>query len=156
MKRIPAVLGLVFLVFGLTGCVISIGSRVQAPPPTPPPVPPPPPVVVTDPGQAATVAEIDAAAQLSMDSARAQALGQLAERPALGPPVLVHLVNVSYRVLSFESSKVQVLSKVIARSDFCDPVRNAIVSQLSLLSLDSNRQQLLNQINARLTEPKPQ
>jgi hypothetical protein len=154
MRRILSVLGLVLLISGLVGCVISIGSRVQAPPPAP--APPPPPVVVTDPGQAATIAEIDAAAQLNMDTAKAQALGQLAERPALGPPVLVHLVNVTYRTLSFENSKVQMLSKVIARPDFCDPVRNAIVSQLNLLSFDSNRQHLLNQINTRLAAPKPQ
>lgn len=155
MKQMLSLLGMIALTAGLTGCVVSIGSRVQPPPPAPAP-PLPPPVVVADPGQAATLAEIDAAAQLNLDSAKAQALGQIAERPALSPPVLVHLVNVSYRAISLESSKVQVLNQVIARPDFCDPVRNAIVSQLTLLSLDSNRQYMLHQINARLTAPRPQ
>jgi hypothetical protein len=64
-------------------------------------------------------------------------------------------VNVTYRALSFENNKVQVLSKVIARPDFCDPVRSALVSQLNLLTFDSNRQMLLNQINERLAAPRP-
>jgi hypothetical protein len=153
MKRIPALLGLLVLATGLVGCVVSIGSRVQ---PTPPAPVPAPPVVVADPGQAATVAEIDAAAQLNLDSAKAQTLGQIAERPALSPPVLVHLVNVTYRAVNLETSKVHVLTKVIARPDFSDPVRNAIVTQLNLLNLDANRQNLLNQVNTRLTAPKPQ
>lgn len=155
MKQTASLFGMILLAAGLTGCVVSIGSRVQPPPPAPAPAPPPP-VVVADPGQAATVAEIDAAARLSMDPAKTQALAQLAERPALSPPVLVHLVNVTYRALSFENNKVHVLSKVIDRPDFCDPVRGAIVSQLNLLNFDSNRQLMLNKINARLTAPKPQ
>ncbi|MDP2323717.1 MAG: hypothetical protein Q8N51_06775 [Gammaproteobacteria bacterium] len=64
-------LGLVTLMLN-TGCVVSIGGRSHAHvPPTPPPAAPP--VVVTNPTDAATVAEIDAAAQLNMDSARTQA-----------------------------------------------------------------------------------
>lgn len=132
-----------------TGCVVSIGGRSHAPvPPAPPPAPPP--VVVTNPADAATVAEIDAAAQLNMDSARTQALSQIAGRPSLGVPVQVHLINVTYRCLNFESSKMQVLQQIIARPDFSDGTRHAIVSQLNSLSFDSNRQAILGQINSRL------
>ena len=144
------VLGLFATSLALCGCVVSIGGRNHPSPPSPPP----PPVVITDPGQAATVAEIDAAAQLNMDSARSETLAQIAQRPALSPPVQVHLVNVAYHCLSFENSKVHVLSRVIARPDFCDGARQAIVTQLNTLGFDSNRQSLLKQINSRMS-PQP-
>jgi hypothetical protein len=151
MKRKLFSLALLAAATSLVGCVISIGGRTQTAPPEPVP---PPPVVVTDPEQAATVAEIEAASRFSMDSARAQTLAQIAERPALSPTVQVHLVNTAYRCLSFDSSKVQVLEKLIARTDFPDATRHAIVSQLHRLSFESSKQQLLNQINQRMTPAK--
>lgn len=149
MKRTLLSLALIAMASSFVGCVISIGGRTQTSPPEPVP---PPPVVVTDPEQAATVAEIDAASRLNLDSARAQTLSQLAERPALSTTVQVHLINTAYRCLSFESSKVQVLEKMIARPDFSDATRHAIVSQLNRLSFESNKQELLNRINQRLTQ----
>ncbi len=151
MKRTFLSLGLLTLAATLMGCVVSIGGRSQTSPPPPAPMPPPP-IVVGDPSQAATVGEIDAAAQLNFDSTRTQVLSQLAERPGLTPPVQVHLVNTAYRSLSFESSKVQVLQKMIARPDFCDPARHAIVSQLGRLTHESSKQDLLNRINERLKQ----
>lgn len=146
IQRIVLQLALLATVLGLTGCVVSVGSRVQTPPPAPPPV------VVGDPGQAATIAEIDAAAHLSMDSSRTQTLGQIAERPNLAPPVQVHLINTTYRCLNFDSSKVHVLQKMIARPDFCDATRHAIVSQLGRLGFESSKHDLLNRINQRLAQ----
>lgn len=141
--------GLLVCAIGLSGCVVSVGSRVQAPPSPPPP----PTIVVSDPGQAATIAEIDAAAHFNMDSSRTQALGQIAERPNLAPPVQVHLINTTYRCLQFDSSKVAILQKIIARPDFCDATRHAIVTQLGRLGFESSKQALLNQINQRLAQP---
>lgn len=145
-------LALVSSIVGLSGCVVSVGSRVQAPPSPPPP----PPIVVSDPGQAATIAEIDAAAQFNMDSSRTQALGQIAERPNLAPPVQVHLINTTYRCLQFDSSKVAILQKMIARPDFCDATRHAIVTQLGRLGFESSKQDLLNRINQRLAQSATQ
>lgn len=143
-------LGLIVATLAFSGCVVSVGSRVGSTPP--PPVVLPPTVVVSDPGQAATIAEIDAAAQLNVDSSRTRTLGQIAERPNLAPPVQVHLINTTYRCLSFESSKVQILQKLIARPDFCDATRHAIVSQLGQLGFESNKQDLLNRINQRMAQ----
>jgi len=139
-------LGLVATVVTLTGCVVAIGSSrgVPARPPAPPAV------VVTDSGEAATIAEIDAAAHLNVDDDRAHALAQIAERGTLAVPVQVHLVNTAYRSLNLADNKTQVLSKIIARPDFNDATRHAIVSQLNRLSFDNNRQQILQQINERL------
>jgi len=135
--------GLLFITVALTGCVVAIGSGSRGPEQ-------PPAVVVTDSADAATIAEIDAAAHLSMDNAKTSALTQIAERGAMAVPVQIHLVNVTYRSLSFDGNKTHVLSKIVARPDFCDATRHAIVSQLNKLSFDSNQQHILHLINERL------
>ena len=55
---------------------------------------------------AATIAEIDAAARLSFDDPKKESLGRVAQRTTLAPAVQVHLVNVLYRSLAFDDSKV--------------------------------------------------
>lgn len=149
LGRALNLLGLLLTGLLLSGCVVAIGSGRHENPPPPSPVPT---VVVTDSADAATIAEIDAARQLNFDNARAQALGQIAERKVLSVPVQVHLINVTYRSLAFENNKVPILSKLIARPDFCDATRQAIVSQLNRLSFDNNRQKLLSEINERLKQ----
>lgn len=152
-RRICSGLGLAGISLGLTGCVISIGSHRVPPPPF---QPAPAAVVVTDAAEAATLAEINAAAQLNMESSRAQSLTQLASRPGLSVPLQVHLVNTTYRNMNMESSKVALLSVLIDRPDFGDATRQAIVSQLQSLNMDSSRQNILQQINRRLqAKPKP-
>ena len=146
--RAMNLLGLLAMGLGLSGCVVAIGGKHESSPPPPPA----PTVVVTDSADAATVAEIDAAWQLGFDNARAHALTQIAERNALSVPVQVHLINVTYRSIDFENSKVHILSRIIARPDFCDATRQAIVSQLSKLSFDNHRQRLLSEINERLKQ----
>lgn len=148
LKRVLGLVTFLGLGFVLTGCVIAIGTGKET-------TPAPPAVVVTDSADAATIAEIDAAARLSMDSAKTSALTQIAERGPLAAPVQVHLVNVAYRSLSFDSNKTHVLSRIVARPDFCDATRHAIVSQLNKLSFDSNRQHILHLINERLKATPP-
>lgn len=97
------------------------------------------------------MAEIDAAARLSFESARKDALIQLAQRPALSPAVQVHLINITYRALSFDNNKVELLRAVIANPAFCDAARQAIVTQLDHISFDSNRQEILRRLNQRVT-----
>ncbi len=103
------------------------------------------------PAEAATLAEIDAAARLSFENAKLEALQNIAVRPNLSPVVQVHLVNVGYRALAFENNKVALLRKLISSPDFSDPARQAIVTQLSNLSHDSNRQMILRELNSRVT-----
>jgi hypothetical protein len=144
-----------FLVLGLaaasSGCInLSFGSRKA------PSTPPPPPQIVSpspalNPADAATIAEIDAAARLHFDSSRQEALAHIAERPALSPVAQVHLVNVAYRCLAFENAKLAVLRQVIANPAFCDTTRQAIVTQLNHLSFDANKQTILRELNQRMT-----
>ena len=145
-------IGLLLIGLGLSGCVVAIGGKHES---SPQPPPPPPAVVVTDSTDAATMAEIDAARRLDFDNARTEALSHIAERKALAVPVQVHLINVTYRNLDFENNKVLLLGKMIARPDFCDATRHAVVSQLNKLSFDNNRQALLQQINERLKASEP-
>ena len=131
----------------LTGCInLSFGSRR-------PPAQPPAPIVVPahplTPDEAATIAEIDAAARLNFDNARKHSLSQIAQRPNLSPAVQVHLVNAAYRSISFENAKVELLHTVIANPAFSDAARQAIVTQLNRLSFDSHKQAILRQLNDR-------
>ena len=147
IRRMLLGFGLFSIIIALTGCVVAIGSSRGTPPSSPPAV------VVTDSADAATITEIDAAAKLNMDNDRTHALSQIAERGSLAVPVQVHLVNTAYRSLSFDNNKTHVLTKIIARPDFSDATRHAVVSQLNKLSFDNNRQHILQQINERLKTP---
>lgn len=140
--------GLMIVSLALTGCIIAIGTGKETTVT--------PPIIVTDSADAASIAEINAAAKLNMDSDRTHVLGQIAERPGLTASVQVHLVNVVYRDLDMDNNRTLVLTKIIARSDFSDATRHAIVSQLSKLSFDSDRQIILQQINERLKKPAAQ
>lgn len=132
-----------------TGCVVSVGShRPHQPPPAPTPVVVPTPP--SNPAEAATLAEIDAAARLSFDSSRLDSLSAIARRPDLPAAAQVHLVHVAYRCLSFEHSKVSLLSQIIGNPSFSDYTRHAIVAQLGGLSHDSSRQSILKQLDDRL------
>src|SRR5262245_38961768 len=142
MKNLFRVAPLLLLPLLLSACVVSIGGKATLPPAQSPPpysAPPPPPIGLP-PAEAATDAEIDAAARLSHDSAKLEAFNQIARRTNPSPAIQVHLVNVAYRSLSFDNNKVQLLQTVIANPDFSDAARQAIVSQLDHLSFDSNKQ----------------
>jgi hypothetical protein len=95
------------------------------------------------------MAEIDAAAKLSFDNARKDSLTQIAQRANLTPFVQVHLVNVTYRCLSFENAKVELFHTLIANPGFSDAARQAIVTQLNRLSFDAHKQAILRQLNER-------
>lgn len=141
LKRVLGFFTLLGLGMVLTGCVVAIGTGKENSSPA---------VVVADSADAATLAEIDAAARLNMDGGRTAALLQIAERGVLAKSVQVHLVNTAYRRLTMDGSKLQLLGRVIAHPDFGDAARHAIVSQLHKLSFDSSRQQILQQISERL------
>ncbi|MGD0538993.1 MAG: hypothetical protein ABSC03_15265 [Verrucomicrobiota bacterium] len=155
MKRTAAILCHLFFAAALglsLGCVdISIGSHRSAPPPPPVPAPMPPPVTNAD--DAATVAEVDAASRLSFDAGRLETLCAIAQRPGLSPAVQVHLINVGYRCLNFDSSKQVLLQKIIANPAFGSAARQAVVSQLNCLAFDSTRQAILHEVNQRQSAP---
>jgi hypothetical protein len=150
--KIYAPLAMAALLAITSGCIsLSFGGRRPPAEIVPPPAQYVAPSQPLTPAEAATISEIDAASRLGFDSARQQALLQVAERSALTPVLQVHLVNVGYRCLKFESAKVALLRKVIAHPAFSDAARQAIVTQLNHLSFDSNRQHILHELNQRVT-----
>jgi hypothetical protein len=106
-------------------------------------------VVASDPGDQAAMAEINAAAGLSMDNARRDALLAIAQRPGLSPASQVHLANTTYKRLDFDASKVMVLQGLIKNPGFCPPTKQTIMNQLGKLAFDRDRQAILAAVGAR-------
>jgi hypothetical protein len=144
IQRLVFTITLTTITIALSGCVVSVGSRVGTA------TPQSPPVIVGDASQAATIAEIDAAGHLNMDNSRTHSLSQISERANLSQPVQIHLVNTAYQRLSFDNNRVHVLLKVIERPDFSDATRHAIVTQLGKIQMQSNRTTILEKINQRM------
>ena len=142
MKTLILTLTLAGLLAGTTGCVVAIGaSKSESQPP---------PQVLTS-SEAATIAEIDAASKLSFDAAKLTALIQITRLSDLSPAVQLRLVEAAYKRLSFADSKVALLREIIISPNFCDATRQAIVTQLQMLPFDANKQEVLNELNRKVT-----
>ena len=130
----------------LAGCVgVSIGNKSSKDaPPGPAMV-----VVVSEPGDQATLAEINAAAGLNFENARADALRTIAQRPSLTPPCQVQLANQTFKKLDFDNDKVGVLVALIHNPAFSPPAKQTIMAQLSKLGFDKDRQTVLQAVNER-------
>jgi hypothetical protein len=126
----------------LTGCVGVVIGR-QSPPPAP--------TMPLNAADAATVAEIDAAARLTFDNQKLESLKQIAQRRELSPVAQLSLVDAGYSCLTFDNQKVDLLRAIIANPGFGDSARHAVVSQLNNLSFDNHRQEILRLINQRVS-----
>lgn len=144
MKILLLVGALSFMAF--VGCIgISVGKR----PPSPEPI-----VVSGGPlgsADAATIAEIHAAASLTFDNQKLESLKQIARRRDLSAVAQVHLVSSAYRCLTFDNQKVDLLRTIISHPAFSDAARSAIVTRLDQLSFDSHREEILRLINQRIS-----
>jgi hypothetical protein len=149
MKTYSPVLLLAGIFILSSGCInLSFGGGKTRTPPAPPAqiIAPAP---VLSPPEAAMIAEIDAAARLHFENSRQEALGNVAQRAGLAPVAQVHLVNVTYRCLTFESAKLAVLRKLIANPGLSDAARHAILSQLDNLTFEASKQNILRELNQR-------
>ncbi len=147
MKTWMKVSGWVTVTVLLSGCVVSIGgsgTRREE-------VPKPPPVMIVpaDSPDSIAMAEIDAAAKLSFEANRRDALKNIASRPALNPPVQVHLVNTALRCLDFESGRVEVLRTLIANPGFASMAKEAILKQIERLEFEGSRTTILRALQDR-------
>ena len=95
-------------------------------------------------------AEIEAASCLSFDSQRKCALADIACRPGLLGEAQEHLVVAAMEILSFDSSRVEVLLALIGNPDFCARGRVASLDRLDALSFSSSRVRILSAMNERL------
>ena len=128
------------------GCVgVSIGNKSSKDTPSAPAVV----VVASDPGDQATLAEINAAAGLTFENARTDALRTIAQRSSLTPACQVQLANQAFKRLDMDNDKVGVLVTLIHNPAFSPPAKQTIMAQLNKLSFDKDRQTILQAVNER-------
>jgi len=96
-----------------------------------------------------TIAEIDAAAQLSFEKNIMGQFNQIAARPNLSPAAQAHLVEMVFKHLSFENNEMQVLLKLISNPAFSPEAKAALLKNLNRLSFENNKQALLDAIGRR-------
>ena len=99
----------------------------------------------------ATIAEIDAAARLSFDPYKQDALSRIARREGLPPGAQVHLVDVTIAHLSFDPYRIQVLKTLIRNPTFANAGKTRILQKLDQLSFDPYKQDVLQAISDRGT-----
>jgi hypothetical protein len=97
----------------------------------------------------ATIREIDTVGKLSFDNDRRAGFKNIAQREELSDRAQVHLVEVAFKRLSFENSKVDVLTTLIQNPCFSPAAKAAILERLDRLSFENNKTQILDAINRR-------
>jgi hypothetical protein len=134
-------------IVAVSGCVVSIGgagTKTQREVVTKE-------VVVVPQGteDSATIAEIDAAGQLSFDPSRTDALKRVASRANISSAVQVHLVNTALKRITFEPNKVEVLQALIANPAFSVAAKECILKQLNQLTFEPNKAAILEAIQKK-------
>ena len=99
-----------------------------------------------------TITEIDAVADLVLESHKRDAYEGIAGREPLHPDVQVHLVVAVFDHLVLESSKEDVLLTLIRNPGFCPATERAILERLDKLVLESDNRNILNAIRERKTQ----
>ena len=89
------------------------------------------------------IREIDTAGQLAFDNNKAAILTSIAQREDLSPAAQVHLVDVTFKHLSFENMKVDVLLALIENPNFSTDARSAILGRLDRLAFETNKIKIL-------------
>jgi len=141
MKKIVLSLAVGMLAVGLTGCIV-VGVQRKASSDD----------VITTPvatTESVAFAEIDAAAKLDFDNARANALNAIAARPSLSTAAQVHLIDRVLKRLDFENSKVLVLHTLIQNASFSNPAKQTILANIDKIAFNNNRVDMLAWINQR-------
>lgn len=96
-----------------------------------------------------TIREIKVAGMLSFDNDRQKALKRIARRSGISDAAQVRLVETTFRRLSFEESKVDVLMTLVKNSSFSPAAEAAILGRLSQLSFERDRSKILGAISSR-------
>lgn len=144
MKNMTTSLMLALTSTVFVGCVIAVGNKNAKDTPQPAVV-----VVASEPGDPATLAEINAAAGLNFENARTDALRVIAQRPNLTPACQVQLANQVFKKLDFDNDKVTVLVTLVHNPAFSPPAKQTIMAQLNKLGFDKDRQAVLQAVNER-------
>ncbi len=99
-----------------------------------------------------TIAEIDAAGKLILESDKRDAYKIIAGRDYLSPEAQIHIVKAVFNKLVLESSKEDVLLTLIKNPSFCPAGEQTILNRLDKLALESDKRNILNAISQRKSQ----
>ncbi len=99
-----------------------------------------------------TIAEIDAAGKLVLESHKRDAYERIAGRDYLSQEAQIHLVKAVFDKLVLESSKEDVLLTLIKNPSFCPAGEQTILNGLDKLALESDKRNILNAISERKSQ----
>ena len=98
-----------------------------------------------------TIAEIDAADNLFMESDKTACYKRIAGREGIGSEAQVYLVRAACNKLFMESGKEKVLLVLIDNRSFSNPAKSEIFKNLNKLFMESSRSRVLKAISDRGT-----
>ena len=104
----------------------------------------------------ATMAEIDAVADLKSDSAKYEAFKVIATRDTLPPKAQAHLVKPVIEKLYAPADKMDVLLTLIANPAFSNTAKKELLAHLKRIEPEQNRLAILKAINTRGVKPAEQ
>lgn len=96
-----------------------------------------------------TMTEIDAAADLMMESSRESTLKNIAARPNLSARSQEHLVSVALNELMMESSRESVILTLIKNPYFVSEGKMAILEHMDAFMMESTRRNVMEALNRR-------
>ena len=103
-----------------------------------------------------TIIEIDAIGKLAFDNSRRDGFKRIAQREDLSPEAQVHLVKATFKYLSFENSKKEILLTLINNPNFCSDAEIEILNSLDKLAFNNSKEEILKAINNTKTQDKNQ
>ena len=148
--------GVLLLLIGGAGCVISIGSGNNPPSKCPPPaaVGAKGDVCAVDPREyTVTIDEINAVMQLGFDNMRADELKKIASRRGLTPAEQEYIACNALHRLSFDHMKVDVLKALINNPDFCYRAKGQILRHLNAIAFDNMKTDVLHALEGKGDQP---
>jgi len=127
---------LIFLVVYIQGCVVVVdeGQWPQEPHQN---------NIVSD----ETIIEIDAISKLAFDNSRKDGFKRIAQREDLSPEAQVHLIRATFKKLSFENSKKEILLTLINNPGFCSAAEIEILQSLDNLAFNNSKEEILKAID---------
>lgn len=100
-----------------------------------------------------TIAEIDAAADLTFDNAKETVFKNIAARPMLSGRAQKYLIDKSMWSLTFDNAKEAVMLTLIKNPDFLAEGKQAILENLNKLTFDNAKERVLSELNRRGSVP---
>jgi len=97
----------------------------------------------------ATIAEIEAVRTLTFSNQKTDHLKRIARRHNLGPAAQVHLVDITFELLTFDNEKVDVIERLIKNPVFCGQAKSKVLAHLDDLTFDSHKRKLLKALDRR-------